>query len=295
MKPLSLFTVVSVALLAALGGCSSPQPVAQSSHDPNTEAWVELFNGKDLDGWTPKIAHHEPGDNFGDTFRVVDGVIQVNYDRYGGRFNNSFGHLFWKDSYSYYRLQVEYRFIGDWLEDTPEWARRNSGIMFHSQAPQTMLQEQDFPICLEAQFLGGLGEGERPTMSVCTPGTEVYRNGEMVSGHCTTSSSPTFDGDQWVTVEINVHGGDDVQHLVDGQVVMEYQDPEIGGGAVNGHDPAMKPDGQRLSEGYFALQSEGSPVEFRRVRLLNLSGCMDANARNYKSYYVNNDAAACEY
>jgi len=265
-----------------------------TQNDPDQEEWVELFNGKDLDGWTPKIAHHEPGENFGDTFRVVDGAIQVSYDQYTD-FNESFGHLFWKDKYSHYRLVVEYRFIGTWLHDTPGWAYRNSGIMFHSQAPETMLQEQNFPISLEAQFLGGLGEGERHTMSLCTPGTEAYQNGEMLKSHCTTSTSKTYDGDQWVTVEIEVHGQASVKHIVEGETVLEYQTPEIGGGTVDGFDPAMKPDGQPLGEGYFALQSEGSPVEFRRVALLNLTGCMDESAKNYKSYYENNDAAACQF
>jgi hypothetical protein len=271
-----------------------PAPEAETANDPDQEEWVELFNGKDLEGWTPKIAHHEPGENFGDTFRVVDGAIQVNYDQYTD-FNDSFGHLFWKDKYSHYRLAVEYRFIGDWLHDTPGWAYRNSGIMFHSQAPETMLKEQNFPISLEAQFLGGLGEGERHTMSLCTPGTEAYRNGGMLPSHCTTSASQTYDGDQWVAVEIEVLGRDYVKHAVEGETVIEYQTPEIGGAAVDGFDPAMKPHGQPLGEGYFALQSEGSPVEFRRVALLDLTGCMDETATNYKSYYENNDPAACRF
>jgi len=286
------FAICSLALLLAAFGCSPEMPI-ESQNDPNEEEWVELFNGENLDGWTAKIAHYEPGDNFGDTFRVVDGVIQVNYDAYEG-FNNSFGNLFWKDSYSHYRLLVEYRFFGDWLHDTPSWAFRNSGIMFHSQAPETMLAEQDFPISLEAQFLGGLGEGERHTMSVCTPGTEIYMDGEIVDAHCTTSTSATYDGDQWVTVEIEVLGGENFRHIVGGETVMEYQNAEFGGPNVSDHDPAMMPSGEPLTKGYIALQSEGSPLEFRRVAILNLTGCMDAAASNYKSYYVNSDESACE-
>lgn len=281
-----------VAILIASIGCNSEQTI-ESQNDPSKEEWAELFNGENLDGWTAKIAHYEPGDNFGDTFEVVDGIIQVRYDAYEG-FNRSFGNLFWKDSYSHYRLLVEYRFVGDWLHDTPTWAFRNSGIMFHSQAPETMLAEQDFPISLEAQFLGGLGEGERHTMSVCTPGTDIYMNGEMVEEHCTTSTSQTYDGDQWVTVEIEVLGKDNFRHVVDGKTVMEYQDAEIGGPNVDGHDPAMKTDGEPLGEGYIALQSEGSPLDFRRVALLNLTGCMDPDASNFESYYVNSDESACE-
>lgn len=291
--PASRYSTVHLAILLAVTLGCSPNIAEVDDNDPNQEEWVELYNGEDLEGWTAKIAHYEAGDNFGDTFRIVDGAIQVNYDAYED-FNDSFGNLFWKDSYSHYRLLVEYRFIGDWLHDTPSWAYRNSGIMFHSQAPETMLAEQDFPISLEAQFLGGLGEGERHTMSVCTPGTEIHLDGEMVASHCTTSTSATYDGDQWVTVEIEVLGSESVRHLADGEVAMEYEDTEIGGPNVDGHDPAMKPDGQSLGEGYIALQSEGSPLEFRRVALLDLTGCMDPSAANYKSYYVNAVQSACE-
>jgi len=188
-----------LALLVLSTAACGPAPEAQTQNDPDQEEWVALFNGKDLDGWTPKIAHHEPGENFGDTFRVVDGAIQVNYDQYTD-FTDSFGHLFWKDKYSHYRLVIEYRFIGDWLHDTPGWAYRNSGIMFHSQAPETMPQEQNFPISLEAQFLGGLGEGERHPISLSTPGTEAYQNGVLLKSHCTTSASKTYEaisGSRW--------------------------------------------------------------------------------------------------
>lgn len=288
-----LVTSILVLLVWSMAACG-PAPEAVTQNDPAKEEWVELFNGTDLDGWTPKIAHYEPGENYGNTFRVVDGAIQVSYDQYTD-FNDSFGHLFWKDKYSHYRLVVEYRFTGDWLHDTPGWAYRNSGIMFHSQAPETMLKEQNFPISLEAQFLGGLGEGQRPTMSLCTPGTEAYQNSVILPSHCTTSMSKTYDGDQWVTAEIEVHGHANIKHIVEGETVLAYQTPEIGGAVVDGFDPAMKPDGQPLSGGYFALQSEGSPVEFRRVALLNLTGCMDESAKNYKSYYENNDSAACQF
>ena len=105
---------------------------AQTSED-----WTQLFNGKNLDGWTPKIRGHELGENFGNTFRVVDGAMQTGYEAYGA-FNERFGHIFYKDPYSYYRLAVEYRFVGEQSEGGPGWAIRNSGLMLHSPAPETM-------------------------------------------------------------------------------------------------------------------------------------------------------------
>ena len=76
------------------------------------EEWITLFNGRDLSGWTPKITGHVLGDNFGNTFRVEDGLLKVRYDQYKS-FGSKFGHLFYKDSFSYYRLVVEYRFVGE--------------------------------------------------------------------------------------------------------------------------------------------------------------------------------------
>jgi hypothetical protein len=256
--------------------------------------WVAIFNGRNLDGWTVKLAHHEIGDNFGDTFRVENGILRVVYDEYP-EFGSRFGHLFWKDRLSHYIVRIEYRFTGEQIKGGPSYARLNSGIMIHSQAPETILKEQDWPISVEAQFIGNGATGNRPTLNVCTPGTEIHMKGEMVRVHCTNSTSKPYRNDEWVTVEVEVLGGERVRHLIDGQVVLEYEKPMIGGGVANGFDPAIKKDGTVLTEGYIGLQSESQPVEFRKVELLNLSGCMDPKAKNYKSYFVHRDDKGCAY
>ena len=74
------------------------------------DEWIPLFNGKNLDGWTPKFAKHNLGENFNDTFRVEDGILRVAYDKYA-KFDGEFGHLFYKDKFSHYVLRVEYRFV----------------------------------------------------------------------------------------------------------------------------------------------------------------------------------------
>jgi len=256
--------------------------------------WQPLFDGKTLDGWVPKIAGHALGENFGDTFAVRDGVIRVAYDKYGD-FAAQFGHLFYKTrTFSHYVLVVEYRFLGDQAKGGPTWAIRNSGVMFHAQPPETMTRAQDFPISIEAQFLGAAATGERTTLNVCTPGTEIVMNGQMVKAHCTNSTSRSYRGDQWVRAEIEVHGGTRVRHLLDGQAVLTYENLQIGGGTVTNFDPAAKKDGTPLTEGYIALQSESHPIEFRKVEILNLSGCMDPKSPSYKSYFVHRDDARCK-
>jgi len=266
---------------------------AQSAADE--EEWITLFNGHDLSGWTAKVRTHEAGENYADTFRVEDGLLTVSYDGYE-KFDLQFGHLFYATPYSYYRLRLDYRFIGDPAPETPDWAVRNSGAMLHSQAPETMPRDQNFPISIEFQFLGGLGDGKpRSTGSMCSPGTNVVYQGKFDDTHCITSSSPTLDGDQWVHAEALVLGADRVVHYVNGEAVMEYGGVTYGGGAVAGHRPEMKPDGEPLAAGYISLQSEGHPIQFRNVQLLNLKGCMDPEAANYKSYFVEPDPESCRH
>jgi hypothetical protein len=231
--------------------------------------WVQLFNGKNLDGWTPKISGHPYGDNFGNTFRVLDGKIVVSYDRYDA-FNEQFGHLFYKTPYSHYLLAIEYRFTGEQAKGGPGWAYRNSGVMVHCQPPETMGKEQDFPISIEVQFLGGDSTGKRSTCNLCTPGTHVVMNSQLKTDHCINSSSATFRGDTWVRAEVLVMGNEVIKHIVNGDTVLTYTRPQIGGGVVNNYDTAQKKDGMLLSKGYIALQSESHPIEFRKVEILEL-------------------------
>jgi hypothetical protein len=233
--------------------------------------WRELFNGRDLTGWTPKITHHDLGDNYAGTFRVTEGLLTVAYDGYDA-FNEQFGHLFFAAPFSHYRLRVEYRFVGDQAPAAPAWAARNSGVMVHSQAPATMQREQDFPISIEVQFLGGLGDGKpRPTGNVCSPGTRVVFGGQPDTSHCIQAAAPTLDGDRWVTADVLVQGNERIVHYIDGKPVIEYGDLSYGGGNVKGHRADAKLDGMPLAAGFIALQSESHPIQFRRVALLDLT------------------------
>lgn len=257
-----------ISLLIILFGC-------QSSKNTNAEdTWIQLFNGKDINDWTPKISGYPTGDNFANTFRVEDGMLKVLYDGYDA-FDQKFGHLFYKEKFGYYLLGVEYRFVGEQAEGGPGWAIRNSGAMLHCQDPKTMGVDQDFPISVEVQFLGGDGENPRTTANLCTPGTNVVKDGELFTRHCTSSTSKTYHGDQWVRVEVLVLGDSLMEHFVEGQSVLRYEDPQIGGGNVIHYDETVKQDGKLLREGYISLQSESHPIEFRKVELYNLEPYAD--------------------
>ena len=230
-----------------------------SACGPGPDDWISLFNGEDLAGWTPKIRGSPLGEDPFGTFRVENALLTVGYEKYDD-FGERFGHLFYETPFSRYQLRVEYRFVGEQARGAPAWALRNSGVMFHAQSPASMLVEQDFPISLEAQFLGGNGIDERPTGNLCTPGTHVYIGGELVEQHCITAAAPTVHGDEWVTFDLLVLGDSLIVHIMDGDTVLAYSRPVIGGGVVDGFDEAVKEDSRPLTGGYIALQSESHPV-----------------------------------
>lgn len=242
---------------------------ATTNQPPEKSSWIPLFNGQNLDGWRIKISGHELDDNYLNTFRVEDGLLRVVYDDYE-TFDGKFGHIFYDTPFSHYKLRIEYRFRGDQVRGGPGWAFRNSGAMLHGQSPQSMGLDQDFPVSIEAQMLGGDGTNERPTANVCTPGTNIVMNGQLITSHCINANAPTFHGDQWVTMEIEVRGGDLIGHIIDGQTVLEYTQPQY-----DENDPeALRfiagPD-KVIREGYISLQAESHPIDFRKVELLPLS------------------------
>jgi hypothetical protein len=257
-------------------------------------AWMDLLSRNYRSQWVPKIAGYALGDNYKQTFLVGKGKIRVQYKGYDS-FGVRYGHLFFRQPYSYYVLRVEYRFLGEQAKGGQGWATRNSGIMIHGQDPTTMGKNQDFPISLEVQLLGGLGTGTRTTANLCTPGTHVVMNGNLITAHCTNSSSQTYNGDQWVRVEVLVLGDSLIRHSVNGEKVMEYTKPVVGGTMVNQFIPGAKQDGMPLTGGFISLQSESHPIEFRKVEILNLAGCKDPAAANYAPYAVKEDNHTCIY
>jgi hypothetical protein len=236
----------------------------------NDEGWIRLFNEKDLSDWIAKINHYDAGDNFDSTFSVKDGMIQVRYNNYGD-FDNRFGHLFYKTPFSKFHLKFEYRFTGTLQPGAPDFTKLNSGVMFHSQDPKSILKDQDWPISVEMQLLAGLGDGmPRPTGNMCSPGTDIVFEGEKYDGHCLNSSSKTYDAGEWVKAELIVLGDSLITHVINGDTVLQYSKPTMGGGIVTGYDSAVFQPGKALESGYIGLQSEGQPIDFRNIYLKEL-------------------------
>ena len=241
-----------------------------STETEQQENWVSIFNGENLDGWTVKFSGFDLGANYKNTFRAADGILSANYDQYE-EFNGEYGHIFYKEKLSHYKLKLEYRFTGDQVPGAPGWAYRNNGIMFHTQSPESMEKVHGWPVSLEFQLLGGRSDGEeRHTGNVCTPGTHIEINGNLEEEHCISSTSKTYDGDQWVTAELEVKGGEYARHYINGELVFEFTNPIAD--ASDGEQPAHPyTDGMSVSEGYVALQAESHNTDFRNIMLLNLA------------------------
>ncbi|MCP3903086.1 MAG: DUF1080 domain-containing protein [Planctomycetes bacterium] len=270
-----LCLIIVVAGIVALGGCTKPRPARSGSSPvppapPPREGWKPVFNGHDLSGWTPKFAGHDLGVNHLETFRVEDDAIVVSYDRYD-QFDGAFGHLFLDEPYGHYRMRLEYRFTGDLCPGAPGWAFRNSGVMIHGQAPESMSRDQSFPVSIEVQLLGGDGTRERATGNVCTPGTHIVLDGVLDRRHCIDSTSPTFHGDGWVSLEMEVRGGEVIRHLIDGEVVMQYGEPQLDPRDGNAHVLIEERAGNiQLDAGSISLQAEGHACAFRRIEIWRL-------------------------
>ncbi|MEX0290026.1 MAG: DUF1080 domain-containing protein [Flavobacteriaceae bacterium] len=243
---------------------------ACSSTKTEQGRWISIFNGKDLEGWQIKIAGQDLNENYKNTFLVKDGKLVVSYDEYD-QFDNKFGHIFYKEKLSHFKLRLDYRFVGEQVPGAPAWAYKNSGIKFHSQPPHRVPKDQKLLVAVEAQLLGGNGKDERPTGNVCTAGTHIEMDGKLITTHCTNSSSKTYSDDSWVNVEIEVKGNSQVIHRINGKEVLRYTKPQL-----DEEDPfaqKLLSEGlsPMLSDGYIALQAESHPVEFRNIQLMKLS------------------------
>lgn len=252
-----------------LAGCTQPQIFSPDASQAPDSAWIQLFNGRNLDGWQAKFVGLPLGDNFADTFRVENGLLRVVYDERYDTFGQRFGHLFFEAPFDYYRLRVEYRFVGDQVAGGPGWAQRNNGLMLHGQDPASMALDQEFPVSIEAQLLGAT-TGERTTGNLCTPGTHVEMGGELVQSHCTHSTSPTYPGDQWVIFEAEVLGSGSIRHFINGELVLEYGAPQLDPTDSDAQRLLAAGAESRLSSGSISIQAESHPTDFRKIELMPL-------------------------
>lgn len=258
----SILMLISLSMLI-LFSCDAKKI---SSATKENQKWVSLFNGRDLNHWIPKIAGYKLGDNFGNTFRVEDGILSTRYNAYDS-FNKRFGALYYEKKFTNYRLRVEYRFTGTLTPGAPSWGFRDGGIQYHCQPPSTVGLHQPFPVCLEYNLLGGNGKDERPTGEICASGIYVEINGKRNSSYCTPPAvKRTFAGDEWVTAEIDVRDGK-IIHFVNGEQILQFENPRYD--STNAIAKAFIVNGNDMvKDGYISLQSNSHPMDFRKIEIM---------------------------
>jgi hypothetical protein len=269
-------TAAVFATVALLAACAPKPKVMVGAPAGN---WIALFNGHNLDGWTAKIAGHDVGENYRDTFRVEDGLLKVSYRQYD-RFDDRFGSLFYNRPFSHYWIRAEYRMSGDLAHGAPRWAFKNSGIQLHCQAPQTMRKAQQFPVAVEFDLVGGRFIGSRPTGDVCQNGTHVLIDGQPLRQMCSTLSDTTIRDDQWVTALAEVDADRRVRQVVNGALVVEYTGLTLDDSNADARQLGASGHGRALASGYISIQSNGYPIEFRKIEILPLDEAAPASATN---------------
>jgi hypothetical protein len=156
---------------------------------------------------------------------------------------------------------------GKALADAPHWGKLNSGVMIHAQSPLSMRVDQAFPVSMEVQFLAENATAGKQTGNAVSPGTHLVMKDKLVTDHIIDSNSKLFPLDQWVSVEVEVHGNREVIHRINGAEVLRYQQPQL--------DPTDE-DAKRLlaagapvqlSFGHIALQAESHPIWFRNIQI----------------------------
>ena len=203
-------------------------------------------------------------------------------------------------------MKFQYRFVGDHLADAPVWSDGNNGVMLHSQSAKSMELHQYFPVSLEFLLLCGNRKDAIPTGSVCTLGTFIVYNGKPNTEHIMKSNSKTYFKNEWVNGVAEVYGDSLIRHIINDDTVLVYTYPKIGDGFVAGMSTWtfahimdstvwLNKANTPLKEGYIALQAESQPIDFRKIELLNLVGCTDQRAKNYKDYYIKSDNSQCKY
>ncbi|MCK5923262.1 MAG: DUF1080 domain-containing protein, partial [Methylococcales bacterium] len=177
----------------------------------------------------------------------------VSYDSFDNVFGGRFGHIFIDRPFTNYHFRCEYRFIGEQAKGGPGWAYANSCAMLSGQDPKTMDVKQGFPNSIEFQFLAQNASGTRPTGSICTPGTYLDIDGQTTKKHVINSTCIAAPLGKWVVAEAIVKDGK-IQHLINGEVVIESTNPKFD-------------DGTPVTHGWISLQAESHPCQFRNIEI----------------------------
>ena len=164
-------------------------------------------------------------------------------------------------------LRATYRMPLPQVKGGEGWAVYNNGIMLHGQTPESMDIDQPFPVSIEYQLLSRAKKGQaRSTANLCTPGTNVEKDGNLYTPHVLNSTSRTCEPDAWTTVEAEVRGGERIIHRIDGRTVLEYEKPQYDPRDGSAKKLIEAAGGDLiLRGGTISIQSESAPTDFKSI------------------------------
>jgi hypothetical protein len=194
---------------------------AQSGSENKPESII-LFNGKDLNNWVFKLK--DPSVDPAKVFTIRGEVIHIS--------GNPFGYMRTKETYSDYKLHVEWRWLGE---------ASNSGVFVNAQPPDSIWLK-----CVECQLKAG-NAGDFVCMNGADMTERTDKSKPFVNKLAASSEKPAGE---WNTMEVTCKANT-IEVYVNG--VLQNKGTNV-----------------NLSHGSICLQSEGKDVEFRNVYLNKL-------------------------
>ncbi len=215
----SQFASILIIILLSIPVFALAQSKANESKNEETQKneIIRLFNGNDLSNWVfyLKDASIDPAT----VFTVKNGVINIS--------GNPFGYMRTKETYSDYKLHVEWR----WPSEAT-----NSGVFVHAQIPDTIWIK-----CIECQLKAG-SAGDFVCMNGGDMDEHINKAAWSVSKLSGSSEKPVGE---WNTMEV-ICKGKTIEVFVNG--ILQNKGTNL-----------------NLSSGSICLQSEGKDIEFRNV------------------------------
>ncbi len=218
------FATLLIIILLAIPNASMAQSKAQNNKARETAKGkkIELFNGKNLNNWVFRLK--DPSVDPSKVFTVQNGVIHIKGD--------PFGYMRTKESYSDYKLHVEWRWP---VEPT------NSGVFVHGQQPDTIWLK-----CVECQLKAG-NAGDFVCMNGADMKERTDKTKSLVTKMAASSEKPAGE---WNTMEV-ICKANTIEVSVNG--ILQNKGTNV-----------------NINKGSICLQSEGKDVEFRNVFLTYL-------------------------
>jgi hypothetical protein len=220
---------------------------------PESDGWISLFNGKNLDGWYSYLDSSGKNKDPKGVFKVENGMIHIlDVPMSDGKSDN--GYLATTQDYSNVRIHVEYK----WGFKRATEGKRNSGLLYLAVGPDAI-----YPTSLECQ----IEETDVGDLWIA-PSLPMYDD-DMQTGTRVRSApgdslrvlkSGDFENrDAWNSVDVILRG-DQSTHLVNGRIVNTAHD-------IQRPDPSNPSKMMPLQSGRILLEAEGSEIWFRDIRV----------------------------